>query len=84
MGKTPGGGPRARPRRLTYGREAVVGGARSYGPGPYAPAYGEGGRDYPAAYVRWTAGRNLEAFLALPLDTLRQDRVAPPAAPTGG
>lgn len=37
----------------------------SYGPGRYDPSYEEGGQDYPAAYVRWTEGRNMEAFLDL-------------------
>lgn len=57
--------PLSLPRRLYYAKEAVLRVATSYGPGRYDPAYEEGGRDYPAAYVRWTAGRNLEAFLAL-------------------
>lgn len=35
----------------------------SYGPGRYDPAYEEGGRDYPLAYVRWTEQRNFEAVL---------------------
>ena len=37
----------------------------SYGPGRYDPEYEERGHDYPFAYVRWTEGRNLEAFLDL-------------------
>jgi len=39
--------------------------SRSYGPGRYDPVYEEGGVDYPAGYVRWTEGRNLEAVLDL-------------------
>ena len=35
----------------------------SYGPGRYDPQYEEQGRDYPAAYVRWTEQRNFEAVL---------------------
>jgi predicted dehydrogenase/threonine dehydrogenase-like Zn-dependent dehydrogenase len=37
----------------------------SYGPGRYDPNYEEHGHDYPYGFVRWTAGRNFEAFLAL-------------------
>jgi polar amino acid transport system substrate-binding protein len=48
-----------------YAKEATLRLATSYGPGRYDRTYEEGGRDYPLPYVRWTAGRNLEAFLAL-------------------
>lgn len=34
----------------------------SYGPGRYDPNFEEKGIDYPAAYVRWTEKRNMEAF----------------------
>jgi len=37
----------------------------SYGPGRYDCAYEEKGIDYPAAYVRWTEKRNMEAFQEL-------------------
>ncbi len=37
----------------------------SYGPGRYDPRYEEQGLDYPAAYVRWTEKRNMEAFQEL-------------------
>lgn len=37
----------------------------SYGPGRYDPQYEEGGRDYPAAYVRWTENRNMLSYLEL-------------------
>jgi polar amino acid transport system substrate-binding protein len=37
----------------------------SYGPGRYDPQYEEQGIDYPAAYVRWTERRNMEAFQRL-------------------
>jgi len=37
----------------------------SYGPGRYDAAYEEGGHDYPAGYVRWTAQRNFEAVLRM-------------------
>lgn len=39
--------------------------SRSYGPGRYDPHYEEAGHDYPAGYVRWTEGRNLEEVLRL-------------------
>jgi predicted dehydrogenase/threonine dehydrogenase-like Zn-dependent dehydrogenase len=39
--------------------------SRSYGPGRYDPTYEEHGIDYPAGYVRWTEGRNLEEVLRL-------------------
>ena len=35
----------------------------SYGPGRHDPSYESGGRDYPLAFVRWTAARNFEAVL---------------------
>lgn len=35
----------------------------SYGPGRYDPAYEEGGHDYPAGFVRFTAQRNFESVL---------------------
>src|SRR3977135_4401654 len=37
----------------------------SSGPGRHDPDYEERGHDYPVAYVRWTEGRNIEAFLDL-------------------
>lgn len=47
-----------------YAREVTVRVSRSYGPGRYDERY-EGGHDYPFGLVRWTAGRNMEAFLDL-------------------
>src|SRR6266404_2618998 len=35
------------------------------GPGRYDPRYEEEGVDYPIGHVRWTAKRNMEAFLQL-------------------
>lgn len=35
----------------------------SYGPGRYDPLYEEAAQDYPRAFVRWTAQRNMQAFL---------------------
>jgi len=53
------------PRKIYYEKELSFVNSRSYGPGRYDPAYEEGGRDYPIGYVRWTEGRNLEAFVDL-------------------
>src|SRR6185295_15890449 len=54
-------------RRLFYEKELTVRMSTSYGPGRYDPVYEERGVDYPYAYVRWTEGRNLEAYLDLVL-----------------
>ena len=48
-----------------YKKELEVRMSCSYGPGRYDPAYEEKGQDYPAAYVRWTEKRNMEAFQQL-------------------
>ncbi|HKP71956.1 MAG TPA: Gfo/Idh/MocA family oxidoreductase, partial [Pyrinomonadaceae bacterium] len=48
-----------------YERELTLKVSMSYGPGRYDPEYEERGHDYPFAYVRWTEGRNIEAFLDL-------------------
>jgi len=53
------------PRKIYYEKELTFLNSRSYGPGRYDPAYEEGGQDYPIGYVRWTEGRNLEAFIDL-------------------
>lgn len=53
------------PRKPYYDKELVFRVSRSYGPGRYDPVYEEQGRDYPAGYVRWTEGRNLQSFLDL-------------------
>ncbi len=53
------------PRRLYYAKELNLSVSRSYGPGRYDPSYEEAGFDYPIAYVRWTEGRNLKAFVDL-------------------
>jgi predicted dehydrogenase/threonine dehydrogenase-like Zn-dependent dehydrogenase len=52
-------------RRPWYFKEAEFVVSCSYGPGRYDPAYEEGGRDYPPAYVRWTEQRNIQAVLDL-------------------
>ena len=53
------------PRSLYFARELTLKISMSYGPGRYDPEYEERGHDYPFAYVRWTEGRNIEAFLDL-------------------
>ncbi len=55
-----------------YDKELSIRFARSYGPGRYERSYEEWGVDYPAGYVRWTEGRNLEAVL----DMLASGRLA--------
>jgi predicted dehydrogenase/threonine dehydrogenase-like Zn-dependent dehydrogenase len=53
------------PRRTYYEKELVFLTSRSYGPGRYDQGYEENGTDYPIGYIRWTEGRNLEAFIDL-------------------
>jgi polar amino acid transport system substrate-binding protein len=53
------------PRNVYYQRELTLKVSLSYGPGRHDSDYEEGGHDYPVAYVRWTEGRNIEAFLDL-------------------
>lgn len=53
------------PRNLFFARELSLQISMSYGPGRYDAEYEERGHDYPFAYVRWTEGRNIEAFLDL-------------------
>jgi predicted dehydrogenase/threonine dehydrogenase-like Zn-dependent dehydrogenase len=52
-------------RRPFFEKELTLLVSRSYGPGRYDPTYELRGQDYPAAYVRWTEGRNMQAFLDL-------------------
>jgi predicted dehydrogenase/threonine dehydrogenase-like Zn-dependent dehydrogenase len=59
------------PRDTYFARELTLKVSMSYGPGRYDPEYEERGHDYPLPYVRWTEGRNLEAFLY----TVAQGRV---------
>jgi len=53
------------PRKVYYEKELIFKVSRSYGPGRYDPQYEEGGQDYPYGYVRWTEGRNIQAFVDL-------------------
>jgi predicted dehydrogenase/threonine dehydrogenase-like Zn-dependent dehydrogenase len=68
------------PRDLLYRKELSVVVSSSYGPGRHDAEYASG-TDWPVEALRWTAGRNMEAFLdllsaqALDLDTLIQHRV---------
>lgn len=48
-----------------YEKELSIRFARSYGPGRYDRSYEEWGVDYPIGHVRFTEGRNMEAFLDL-------------------
>ncbi|MCA9218189.1 MAG: bi-domain-containing oxidoreductase [Planctomycetales bacterium] len=50
-------------RRPWYFKEAEFVVSCSYGPGRYDPNYEERGIDYPAAHVRWTEQRNIQAVL---------------------
>jgi len=44
-------------------KELELATSMAYGPGTGDPVYEEQGQDYPYAYVRWTEGRNMAAFL---------------------
>ena len=48
-----------------YKKELQLRMSCSYGPGRYDPSYEDKGIDYPAAYVRWTENRNMQAFQEL-------------------
>lgn len=53
------------PRRTFFEKELRLEVSRAYGAGAYDSDYERKGRDYPLAYVRWTQGRNLAAFIGL-------------------
>jgi predicted dehydrogenase/threonine dehydrogenase-like Zn-dependent dehydrogenase len=64
------------PRGPLFAKELRLVVSRSYGPGRYDPDYEERGNDYPAGYVRWTEGRNLEEVLRLmAVGALRPERL---------
>jgi predicted dehydrogenase/threonine dehydrogenase-like Zn-dependent dehydrogenase len=46
-----------------YEKEITFQVSCSYGPGRYDPLYEDHDQDYPIGFVRWTAQRNMEAFL---------------------
>jgi len=48
-----------------YRKEIDLRMATSYGPGRYDVTYEDQGRDYPIAYARWTAQRNMASYLEL-------------------
>jgi predicted dehydrogenase/threonine dehydrogenase-like Zn-dependent dehydrogenase len=52
-------------RRPFYFKECEFVVSCSYGAGRYDALYEERGQDYPAAYVRWTEQRNMQAVLEL-------------------
>lgn len=60
-----GDAPIQAPRGDLFEKELRLVVSRSYGPGRYDPVHEELGQDYPAAYVRWTEGRNLGEALRL-------------------
>ncbi len=64
------------PRDPYFARELRFSISRSYGPGRYDPLYEEAGIDYPIGYVRWTEGRNFEAFLNLIAERATRPRSA--------
>ena len=60
------------PRKEFYDKELELVVSRAWGPGLYDEGYADGGRDYPLAYARWTAQRNVAEFL----DQLAKCRVS--------
>jgi predicted dehydrogenase len=66
------------PRENYYEKEINFSVSCSYGPGRYDPSYEFDGLDYPFGLVRWTEGRNLEAFL----DMVRVGKLTPLALVT--
>jgi predicted dehydrogenase len=59
--------------RLWFGKEIEFLFSRSTGAGIYDPDYFTKGNDYPIGYVRWSAKRNIIAFL----DLLAQNKIDP-------
>ena len=53
------------PREEFFRKELSLVISRSLGPGRFDKGYEEHALDYPAAYVRWTEGRNMSAYLQL-------------------
>lgn len=58
-------------RKAFWTKELQFSVSKASGPGSVEPLYEAKGFDYPLAYVRWTEGRNLEAFI----DLIAQGRV---------
>jgi threonine dehydrogenase-like Zn-dependent dehydrogenase len=53
------------PRQLMFAKEAQLLISRAGGPGRYDKVYEAEATDYPYGFVRWTEGRNIEAYLQL-------------------
>ena len=51
------------PRKPFYDKELDFVVSRAWGPGLYDPDYTDRNAKYPLAYARWTAKRNMDAFL---------------------
>jgi predicted dehydrogenase/threonine dehydrogenase-like Zn-dependent dehydrogenase len=51
--------------RIWFGKEIDFLFSRAMGPGIFDPDYFARGKDYPVGYVRWSANRNIGAFLDL-------------------
>lgn len=62
-------------RNALWDKEVQLVVSRAAGPGSLDPDYEQDGHDYPAGFVRWTEGRNLEEFLRLVHD--KKVRTAP-------
>ena len=60
--------------RTWFGKEIDFRFSRAMGAGINEPDYFTRGRDYPVGYVRWTANRNMQAFL----DLIAQGRLTVP------
>ena len=60
--------------RTWFGKEIDFRFSRAMGAGINEPDYFARGRDYPVGYVRWTANRNMQAFL----DLIAQGRLTVP------
>lgn len=58
-------------RKAFWDKELTFSVSKAAGPGSIDPLYEAKGCDYPLAYVRWTEGRNLAAFI----DLVAQGRV---------
>lgn len=52
-------------RDMMFSKEAEILISRGGGPGRYDPVYEAQAVDYPYGFVRWTEGRNMEAYLRL-------------------
>lgn len=61
--------------RTWFGKEIDFLFSRAMGAGIFEPDYFTRGKDYPVGYVRWTANRNMQAFL----DLVAQGKLALPA-----